>query len=187
MNRIAFLKNLAAAGAALLTNIPKARAALLAPANALPSAPISVSPVWKAVPIYRCFVRGFQYHAGPALLSQMQHLDPLDLVWEQGNPHDYRAIAVYWQQQQIGFIPREDNKVFHAVLAGGLPVYAHIRRLQPESETWRQLRISVYLITAPELLNPETTAEPDEILSLTTDPDKGWLRIPAAPIPPPES
>lgn len=53
---------------------------------------------------------GSQFHAGAiAALSRLKKGTPLRLVRDSGNAYDKNAVAVYADQQHLGFVPRADN------------------------------------------------------------------------------
>ena len=131
INRAEFLRRLALAGATMLTK---------------PTLPNLSTTEYEGVLIYKFFVRGFRFHKGPEMLALMKQNDPLDLVLEPENEHDERAIAVYWNNEHVGYVPREDNRVFNTIIASGLPVYAYARNVLPDQMPWRQLRVGLCLV-----------------------------------------
>ena len=121
---------------------------------------------WPTIPFYRCYVRGFRFHSGPSLLLQRQAGDQLDLLIEPTNPVDPLAIAIYWDGQKIGYIPREDNAVSQGILSGGVPIYAEIIEVDPEAEQWEQVAICLYLVTSQELLGDRVQEGATEVIWL---------------------
>ena len=66
----------------------------------------------------RFFVAGFPYHAGPKLIDRLSVGDLLRLVREHDNPHDTRAVAIYYEDDRIGYVPRSQN---HEIAAAARP------------------------------------------------------------------
>lgn len=74
----------------------------------------------RLVRLLACPVAGFRYYRGPALISGMQSGDLVALQREPANPYDELAIALYWRNEKIGFIPRTDNPVLARMLDSDL-------------------------------------------------------------------
>src|SRR5581483_8963735 len=69
------------------------------------------------------FVAGFRHYKGMELLSYMAVNDLLELRREPENEHDDCAIALYWQQEKIGYVPAEINEMTAKLLdAKALPL-----------------------------------------------------------------
>jgi len=54
---------------------------------------------------------GFTYYDGVEVFSELKIGTELSLVAEPENPYDYRAVAVYFKEQKIGFLPRNENRI----------------------------------------------------------------------------
>ncbi len=57
------------------------------------------------------FVAGFRHYKGMEMLEHLQENDLLELRREVENEYDDCAIAVYWQQEKIGFVPADLNEM----------------------------------------------------------------------------
>ena len=86
---------------------------------------------------------GFQYHAGPALWSQLRVGDALTLTREADNAHDGNAVAIHWHGQKLGYLPRADNRVVAAEMDKGSRVAARIERLHADGSPRQRLRVEV--------------------------------------------
>jgi hypothetical protein len=51
-------------------------------------------------------IAGFQFHRGDAIWSSLDVGEELALVRESSNTHDPDAVAVYFHDQQLGYVPR---------------------------------------------------------------------------------
>jgi HIRAN domain len=89
---------------------------------------------------------GFQYHAGAALWEELQVGDALLLTREPENPHDQKAIRVSWRGQQLGYLPRAENRAVAAEMDGGGRVEARIARLQRHRNPWQRVLIEVFVV-----------------------------------------
>ena len=103
--------------------------------------------------LLQCFVAGFRYYRGPALLEAMKAGDMLELVREPNNEHDESAIALHFNNEKIGFIPAQENEMLSRLLdARVVELMAEITHLEPDAATWENVQIAVYVLkesTAP--------------------------------------
>lgn len=89
-------------------------------------------------------IAGFAYYAGPQNLHHMAPEQPLLLKRETENPYDAKAIAVYWQQQKIGFVPRRHNAALSKLLDANETITAAVAEIQTQQE-WEPLFFHVIL------------------------------------------
>ena len=93
--------------------------------------------------VYAGFVAGYQYHNG----SRMEHLfdqgTEFSLKHEPGNPFDENAVAVYYKDARIGFIPPDTNIDVAHRLQNGEPLKTRISRIDPQSEPWERVFVEV--------------------------------------------
>ena len=114
---------------------------ILVPATALATRPSPPVPVL----LQRSALAGFPYHAGPGVWSRLRPGDPLRLVREPENPHDRRAVAVYWRGCKLGYLPRVENAAVAQMLDRQLGLTATIERLDDSDNPWKRVRLSVAL------------------------------------------
>jgi len=136
MNRIDFLKRLV--GVIGLGNMP-----------------LSLLLTKRKVYLLQCFVAGFRHYKGMELLNEMEVNDFVELRREPDNEYDSFAIALYWQQEKIGFLPADYNEVIARLIdAQALPLLAVITHLNREVKPWENVVVAVYF------LQDETTTLP---------------------------
>lgn len=87
-------------------------------------------------------IAGFQYYDGEQLWDQFQLNQPLTLQREADNPHDKRAVAIYWRHQKLGYIPRRDNAAISQLIDRGETLRAHIQQLNMD-DYWQRMHIAV--------------------------------------------
>ena len=101
--------------------------------------------------VYEGFISGYQYHKG----VQMEHLFGPDTIFslkhEPENPFDDDAVALYYNNARIGFIPPNDNVDIARRIQKGEPLKARLARFEPESEPWE--RVYVEVLQEEELVN----------------------------------
>ena len=80
------------------------------------------------------------------------------LLLEPDNPYDFRAVAVYWKDHKMGYLPRKDNKVIYNLLKDGHQLETKLRikhafDFDPECDYgphtfgWDyEMRIRIYLV-----------------------------------------
>ncbi|PKO85944.1 MAG: HIRAN protein [Betaproteobacteria bacterium HGW-Betaproteobacteria-12] len=95
--------------------------------------------------LQRSPLAGSQYYAVGAQWQQLQVGDRLDLVREPDNRHDPYAVRVDWRGQQLGYVPRADNRAIAAALDSGERLVARISRLSRHPDPWRRVQFEVYI------------------------------------------
>jgi hypothetical protein len=81
------------------------------------------------------------------LLPYMEVNDLLELRREPGNTHDDCAIALYWQQEMIGYIPACENEMLAKLLdAQALPLLGMITHLNREVKPWENVAVAIYFL-----------------------------------------
>lgn len=97
--------------------------------------------------LLQSFIAGFRFHKGMELLPHMQQHDILELKREPANIHDPFAVALYWQQEMIGYLPAANNETIARLLdANALPLLAGITHLEHSAKPWENVAIAVYFM-----------------------------------------
>lgn len=92
------------------------------------------------IDIYESYVRGLVYTKGRHYVSKMKPGDPLLMKREPDNPYDRSAIALYYDNIKIGYVPAEDNYFLSNMLdAGHGRFYACIKEISPGKPHWEQV------------------------------------------------
>jgi hypothetical protein len=129
INRRGFLGTLAALSAVLL---PGGRTAA-----AVPGSP-------QTVVLCRCFIAGFQFHHGPAVLPWLAAGQRLSLKREPHNPYDPLAIAVHTPSgSRIGYLPRQLNDIPSFLMDNGHPLEAVIAGVAPNASPWEAVEVEI--------------------------------------------
>lgn len=109
-------------------------------------------PVAQALPINREVllqtspVAGFQFYDGDRLWTAMRPNDLLQLVAEPDNLYDEQAVKVMWNDNQLGYVPRQDNTAISQMLSRGLSLVARIGELHKSDDTWARIMMNIYLV-----------------------------------------
>lgn len=89
---------------------------------------------------------GSQYYAVGTYWQQLRVGDELSLQREPDNRHDANAIRVHWQGQQLGYLPRAQNRAVAAAMDRGERLVARIARLTEHPDPWRRVVLEVYAV-----------------------------------------
>ncbi len=104
---------------------------------------VRAAPKPRTIQIQESPLAGFQYHGGKRVWEEMRNGDPLDLVREPNNPYDRQAVALYWNNVKLGYVPRGENTAVAQMLDRGERLKARIVRLQESPNPWRRVRFRV--------------------------------------------
>ena len=88
---------------------------------------------------------GSQYYAMAEVWHLIRPGDRLTLEREPGNRHDRNAVRVVWNGQQIGYVPRAENRAVARALDQGEMLEARVARLRDDPNPWRRVEFEVYL------------------------------------------
>ena len=94
-------------------------------------------------------IAGFQFYDGESIIDKLKKGDLLKLIAEPKNPFDEYAVMVKYQDKQIGYIPRSDNRHISRMLVQGIQLDCKIVSIQPEEDPWQKIQVAVYLIKIP--------------------------------------
>lgn len=95
--------------------------------------------------VQRAPLAGYRYHAAPELWSRLKTGDLLELRREPENPHDQRAIAVYWRGSKLGYLPRAENDTVSEAMDRGEKTQARISAMHEDAEPWQRIELEVFL------------------------------------------
>lgn len=100
----------------------------------------------RSVLIQESPVAGFQFHRGDAIWSSLGVGDELTLVRESHNPHDGDAVAVYFRNDKLGYVPRSENFSIARLLDRGEHLEARISELSMIEDPWQRIRFKIRLV-----------------------------------------
>lgn len=112
----------------------------------LPLLPIAVvTTSQRRVIVQQSPVAGFQYHEGDKVFHHLRVDTPLALAREADNKYDHDAVAVYFKDHRLGFVPRADNTAVAQMLDRGECISARIVQLKQSQNPWDRVRFEVVL------------------------------------------
>ena len=88
---------------------------------------------------------GSQYYAVSRVWEQIRPGDRLTLTREPDNRHDRNAVRVDWNGQQLGYVPRAENRAVARALDAGERLEARVAKLRDDPNPWRRVEFEVYL------------------------------------------
>lgn len=90
-------------------------------------------------------IAGFSYWDGCEVFEQLHIGTKLDLVREEDNKFDPYAVAIYYGEYKLGFIPRGENHDISKYLDMGLEdIYdVRITRITPDTHPENQVEVIV--------------------------------------------
>lgn len=97
----------------------------------------------KKVLLLQTNVAGFRYYEGNSVWPLLYTSDPLELRREPWNAHDDKAVALYWQNSKLGYIPRADNAVIANLLDQKHALTAAVQEKRQTENPWKRLWVRV--------------------------------------------
>ena len=97
-------------------------------------------------------IAGFSYWEGCIVFNELKIGTELALVREEENKFDPYAVAIYYGESKIGFIPRDKNNEISKFLELGYTKMFELRinRLTPDAHPENQVGVIVYIKPAKE-------------------------------------
>lgn len=97
-------------------------------------------------------IAGFGYHEGLDVIEHLNIGTKVDLRFEPDNPHDPEAVAIYYEDTKIGYVPSEKNSdIFRFLYFGHDDLFeAFINMTDLQAHPERQLRVVVRIRDARE-------------------------------------
>jgi hypothetical protein len=93
--------------------------------------------------LYEGYIANYQYHKGQQLEHLFEPGTAFDLKHEPENPFDEDAVAVFYQDKKIGFVPQTSNVPIAQKLRQGRRLKARVARLAPQEEPWARVQVQV--------------------------------------------
>jgi hypothetical protein len=90
-------------------------------------------------------IAGFTYYNGVDVFENLKIGTPLLLMAEPENRYDPEAVAIYYQETKLGFVPRTDNKVIRQFLDLGYTELFEVKisQITPDTHPEKQVRVVV--------------------------------------------
>jgi hypothetical protein len=93
-----------------------------------------------------CRIAGSHHYDCHKVLAHLRVGDALRLRRQSENPHDQRAIEVFWRQHKLGYLPRLDNAAAASLADRAHALRAEIIGVDDPGEEWEPVRLRVWVI-----------------------------------------
>lgn len=100
-------------------------------------------PARRKIVLQQSPLAGFQYHRAAAIWPFLQVGESLHLKREPSNPHDRYAVAVWFKNEHLGYVPKRENRTLAQLLDQGERLEATIIRLLDDDNPWRKIRYQI--------------------------------------------
>lgn len=92
-------------------------------------------------------IAGFSYWDGAMVLNELKPGQKVQLEREEDNRFDPYAVAIWYGENKLGFIPRDENHEISKFLEMGYEDIfdARIQRVSPEDHPEHQVSVIIYL------------------------------------------
>ena len=101
------------------------------------------------------FIAGFTYWEGCVAISELRIGVSLRLVRESENRFDPNAVAIYFNEHKLGFVPRSENELFSKLLDLGYDKIfdCRVQRISPDAHPEKQVGVVVFINEANKVIN----------------------------------
>ena len=101
------------------------------------------------------FIAGFTYWEGCMAIADLKVGSQLQLVRERENRFDPHAVAIYFNEHKLGFIPRGENELIAKFLDLGYSEIFDLRvqRIALDAHPEKQVGVIVFINEAKKVIN----------------------------------
>lgn len=90
------------------------------------------------------YVAGFVYYDGETCIRNLKKGVELILKAEPKNPHDEKAVEVYYKNTKLGYIPRHENETASQFLQENYTLTAEIESVRPLADSWEKVCFNIW-------------------------------------------
>jgi len=93
-------------------------------------------------------IAGFTYYEGVLAFNELKIGVQLQLKLEEDNKYDARAVAIYYNEFKLGFVPRSENRIIYKFLKVGISdcFEVRIQRIDKKQNPEHQVGVLVHLV-----------------------------------------
>lgn len=93
-------------------------------------------------------IAGFTYYDGVDCFDELSIGKEVKLVMDTQNKYDPRAVAVYYKDFKLGYIPRQENRIFYKLLTMGYQdiIVCKIQKKDATANPEAQIQLVSHLI-----------------------------------------
>lgn len=90
-------------------------------------------------------IAGFSYYEGAVVFQELKNSTLLQLVPELDNRYDKNAVALYYNDYKLGYLPRQENRIIARLLQLGVDCFeARIQQIDPTRNPEEQVGVILY-------------------------------------------
>ena len=112
--------------------------------DALSRGQLNIDVFKKEIMVLECMVAGTSFRKLDQVEAELLSTVALDMKREGKNEFDSFAIALYFREIKVGYIPKEKNQVIARLMDAGKAFYATIQAKEWEGN-WLRLGVRVYM------------------------------------------
>ncbi|MEO6488996.1 MAG: HIRAN domain-containing protein [Ferruginibacter sp.] len=112
--------------------------------SALSSGQLNIDVFKKEILVLECLVAGTSFRKLDEVEPQLASTVKLDMKREGTNVHDKFAVALYFSDTKVGYIPKDKNEVIARLMDAGKSFYATINAKEWEGN-WLRLDVKVFV------------------------------------------
>lgn len=93
-------------------------------------------------------IAGFTYYDGVQAFKNLSIGTKLRLKLDKENKYDPRAVAIYFENHKLGYVPRSENRIFYKLFSVGLHKFIEVRiqRISKEAHPENQISVVAHLV-----------------------------------------
>ena len=96
---------------------------------------------------FNCHIAGFSHWEGCLVINELKPGAKLNLVRDAHNPFDPRAVAIYYGDTKLGYIPKNHNEDISTFLdMGHTDLFdARVQSVSPDNHPESQVRVVIFI------------------------------------------
>ena len=99
------------------------------------------------IPILQNFaIRGITFENRQQIIAELKENMLLELSPEPENPYDQNAVAILFEGEKIGYVPREYSAYISSLLQQGIKLYITVQKIAEKITPEGKIRIPIALI-----------------------------------------
>ncbi len=96
---------------------------------------------------FNCHIAGFSHWEGCLVINDLKPGAKLELERDANNPFDPHAVAIYYENNKLGYIPKNQNEDISIFLdMGHSNIFdARVQSVSPDNHPESQVRIAIFI------------------------------------------
>ena len=96
---------------------------------------------------FNCHIAGFSHWEGCLVINELKPGAKLELVRDIHNPFDPYAVAIYYENTKLGYIPKSQNEDISIFLdMGHSDIFdVRVQSVSPDNHPESQVRVAIFI------------------------------------------